>query len=258
MPDLALDGRTALVSGAGGGIGIAVAEALVARGLRVAAVDRDGDSLRIAAKRLGPAFVPHAIDVGDAEAVRETVSTVEASEGPIDYLVNAAALLRIGTATQVDDTAWEETLAANLTGPRNVCRAVAPGMMARREGAIVNIGSNAAATPRLDMAAYAASKAALAHFTRCLGLEAAPFGVRCNLVSPGSTDTPMQRALWPDGGGPEVAVAGEPDRWRLGIPLGRMGQPADVTGAVLFLLSDAARQVTMADLCVDGGATLGA
>jgi len=110
------------------------------------------------------------------------------------------------------------------------------------------------------MAAYAASKAAATMFTRCLGLELAEFGIRCNIVSPGSTDTDMQRALWPDDRSEAEAVAGVvrgslPD-FRVGIPLGRLAAPADIADAVLFLVSEQARHITMHDLYVDGGATL--
>src|SRR5690606_32681922 len=120
----------------------------------------------------------------------------------------------------------------------------------------VVVASNAARTPRLDMAAYAASKAAAVMFTKCLGLEVAQHGIRCNVVSPGSTDTPMQRALWSDQRGPEQVVAGDLARYRLGIPLGRIATPHDIASAVVFLLSSEARQITMQELCVDGGATL--
>ncbi|MGH3239893.1 MAG: SDR family oxidoreductase, partial [Spirillospora sp.] len=105
--------------------------------------------------------------------------------------------------------------------------------------------------PRGGMAAYAASKAAAAHLTRCLGLEMAPHGVRCNIVSPGSTDTPMLRAL-----GAGDVIAGDAAAFRTGIPLGRIAAPADIAEAVLFLLSERARHITMHELYVDGGAAL--
>ncbi|MNP57786.1 2,3-dihydro-2,3-dihydroxybenzoate dehydrogenase [compost metagenome] len=107
------------------------------------------------------------------------------------------------------------------------------------------------------MAAYAASKAAVTALTKCVGLECAQYGIRCNIVSPGSTDTPMLRALWEHGGSLEETVAGSPEAYRLGIPLGRTARAEDVAEAVLFLASDRARHITMHNLCVDGGATLG-
>jgi 2,3-dihydro-2,3-dihydroxybenzoate dehydrogenase len=131
-------------------------------------------------------------------------------------------------------------------------------MVARRSGSIVTVASNAARVPRAGMAAYCASKAAAAMFTRCLGLEVASAGVRCNVVSPGSTDTTMLRGMWTDETGPERTLHGDPAAFRVGIPLGRIGAPDDVAEAVLYLLSDSARQITMQELCVDGGAVLGA
>ena len=129
-------------------------------------------------------------------------------------------------------------------------------MAARGRGAIVTIGSNAGGVPRMNLAAYAASKAAAAHFMRCLGLELAGQGVRCNVVSPGSTDTGMLRELMGEAATRDV-VQGLPDQFRVGIPLRRIAEPADVAAAVSFLVSDAARHITLQDLYVDGGAGLG-
>jgi 2,3-dihydro-2,3-dihydroxybenzoate dehydrogenase len=107
------------------------------------------------------------------------------------------------------------------------------------------------------MGGYAASKAASAMLTRCLGLELAAHGIRCNTVSPGSTDTPMLRAMWQNGNGARDTIAGSLDHHRLGIPLGKLGQSEDVANAVAFLASDEASHITLQDLCVDGGASLG-
>jgi 2,3-dihydro-2,3-dihydroxybenzoate dehydrogenase len=123
----------------------------------------------------------------------------------------------------------------------------------RGAGAIITVSSNAGGVPRTNMAAYAASKAAATMFTRCLGLELARSGIRCNVVSPGSTGTAMQQVL---GAAPEAVIAGDPGSYRVGIPLGRIADPADIADAVVFLASDQARHITMQDLYVDGGATL--
>ncbi|MGB5806964.1 SDR family oxidoreductase, partial [Castellaniella sp.] len=116
--------------------------------------------------------------------------------------------------------------------------------------------SNAATTPRPGMAAYAASKAAATQLTRCLGLELAPHRIRVNIVSPGSTDTAMQQAMWSQGSSRDTVIAGDPARWRLGIPLAKIATPDEIAQAVLFLLSDQASHITLHDLRVDGGATL--
>ncbi len=108
------------------------------------------------------------------------------------------------------------------------------------------------------MAAYGASKAAMASLSHNAALELAPYGVRCNVVSPGSTDTPMLRGMWQDEHGAAGTIAGKPEAFRLGIPLGKLATPADVAGAVLYLASDLAGHVTMQDIVVDGGATLAA
>lgn len=136
-------------------------------------------------------------------------------------------------------------------------RAVARRMIRRRAGTIVTVSSNAAYVPRMRMAAYAASKAASTAFTKCLGLELAEYGIRCNVVSPGSTDTPMLRGMWTDESGPRATIDGSLEAYRAGIPLRKLARPEDVAEAVAFLVSDRASHITMHDLCVDGGATLG-
>ncbi|NLU73367.1 2,3-dihydro-2,3-dihydroxybenzoate dehydrogenase [Streptomyces sp. HNM0575] len=250
-------GRTALVTGAGNGIGQAVARTLVARGARVTAVDLDAAGLKSLEAELGSsALRAHTADVSDTAAVDEVVERTELDSGPVEFLVNVAGILVAGPVTDFTDADWERVFAVNTGGVFRMCRAVAPRMADRGDGCIVTVGSNAAGVPRAGMAAYAASKAAAAHFTRCLGLEVGPSGVRCNVVSPGSTDTAMQRQLSNTGGPPADAVAGDPDAYRVGIPLGRMAQPEDIAEAVAFLLSDRARHITMHDLYVDGGATL--
>lgn len=250
-------GRIAVVTGAGQGVGEAVTRLLVARGARVAAVDMHEAGLKSLVADLGSRRVTaHRVDVADADAVRTLVDDVEQDLGPIHYLVNVAGVLRPATVLETADEDWERTMAVNAGGVFHMSRAAARRMARRRAGAVVTVGSNAAGVPRTSMAAYAASKAAAAHVTRCLGLELARSGVRCNIVSPGSTDTAMQRGLW-DGDEPPASVLdGDPESYRVGIPLGRIADPRDIAEAVAFLLSDRARHITMQDLYVDGGATL--
>lgn len=252
--------KTALVTGAAQGIGEAVARALAGRGARVAGLDANDARLCAVMSDLearGHRAAAFPADVSDGQAVERAVDRIERALGPIEMLVNVAGVLRMGQIVALSDEDWERTFAVNTRGVFHVSRAVARRMIPRRSGAIVTVGSNAAKTPRMHMAAYAASKAAVTMFTKCLGLELAEHNIRCNVVSPGSTDTPMQRALWTDDRGAQAVIAGSPAAFRLGIPLNRIATPDDVARAVLFLLSDEARHITMHDLCVDGGATLG-
>ncbi|MCW5249791.1 2,3-dihydro-2,3-dihydroxybenzoate dehydrogenase [Streptomyces sp. SHP 1-2] len=265
-----LAGRTALVTGAGQGIGAAVVRALAAEGATVAATDRDAEGVgKLAAEHAEHAppdgdtgepaagsVTAYTMDVTDAEAVRSVVDAAVARHGPLDILVNVAGVLRTGPSAELSDEDWADTFAVNTTGVFHTARAVAPAMAARGRGSIVTVGSNAAGIPRVRMGAYAASKAAAAMYTRCLGLELARSGVRCNVVAPGSTDTPMQRALWRDPDAPGRVVDGDPAAYRTGIPLGRIADPADIADAVVFLASDLARHITLQELYVDGGATL--
>jgi len=255
-----IDGKIALVTGAAQGIGAAVARLLAEHGAVVAAVDRHAAGVEAVAAELrgeGWQAGAFAVDVSDSAAVNELVAQVERELGPIGILVNAAGVLRTGAAAQLSDEDWAATFAVNTTGVFYVSRAVTARMAQRGGGAIVTVGSNAGSVPRVSMAAYAASKAASSMFTRCLALEYAGRGVRCNVVSPGSTDTPMQRALWADDNGAAAVIAGAPEAYRVGIPLGRIAEPRDIAEAVLFLASERARHITMHDLCVDGGAALG-
>lgn len=257
LSDPGFSDAVALVTGAGKGIGRAVARALATRGARVAAADVDGDAARAVAGELAGAARAYQLDVTDAAAVESTVGDIERDLGPVGVLVNVAGILRPGRLLDCPDEDWAATFAVNTTGVFHTSRAVARGMAARGDGSIVTVASNAANVPRAGMGAYAASKAASAMLTKCFGLELADVGVRCNVVAPGSTDTDMGRASWASSS-LEAVVAGSPEAFRLGIPLGRVAAPEDIADAVLFLASAQARHITMHELRVDGGATLGA
>ena len=249
-----------MVTGAAQGIGEAIARRFALHGAAIAAVDRNEEGVERVAGELrasGSRPIGMQADVRDSAGIAAIVDRVERELGGIGVLINCAAVLRTGAIASFGDQDWDYTFAVNTTGVFIVSRAVVRQMLPRRSGVIVTIGSNAAAVPRLSMAAYAASKAAATHFTKCLGLELAAYGIRCNVVSPGSTDTPMQRALWADASGSHLAVSGSLESFRAGIPLGRIANAEDIADAVLFLASDNARHITMHNLCVDGGATLG-
>lgn len=254
-----MDNQVAIVTGAAGGIGAAVAAALCRRGTAVAAVDRDAARLREVVAKLttdGGRVEAFPTDVTSSTQVESTVDAIESRLGPVEYLVNAAGVMRVGEARHVTDADLAATMAVNVAGVCYMSRAAVNRMVPRRRGAVVTVASNAAAVPRFSMAAYAASKAAASMYTRCLGLEVARYGIRCNVVAPGSTDTSMLRETWQDDSGLRSTLEGRLDTFRVGVPLNRIAAPADVADAVVFLLSEQARHVTMHSLTVDGGAAL--
>ncbi|MDH6123573.1 2,3-dihydro-2,3-dihydroxybenzoate dehydrogenase [Kitasatospora sp. GP82] len=256
-----MENKVALVTGAAGGIGEAVARALIGRDVTVALVDRNRERLEELAKELrneGGRAEAFPVDVTSSGAVERVVAEVEEHLGGIDYLVNGAGVLRLGQARELTDDDWTTTFAVNTTGVFFTSRAVVNRMVAQgRRGAIVTVASNAAGTARMDMSAYSASKAAATMFTKTLGLEVSKFGIRANVVAPGSTDTPMLSSLWEDSSAARASIEGVASAYRVGIPLGRIAKPEHIADAVLFLLSDMAAHITMHELTVDGGAALG-
>lgn len=256
-----LHGTTALVTGAAGGIGASVARQLAVTGARIALLDTDGAALEPLVKELedgGASVLALGADVRSSAEVDAAVDRAESELGPLEHLVNAAGVLRTGEVTGYSDDDWEFTFAVNATGVFHVSRAVVARMVPRRSGAVVTVASNSAGVPRWNMAAYAASKAAATSFTRTLGLEVARYGIRCNTVAPGSTETPMLTSMYADGEYARSSVEGSPVTYRLGIPLGRLARPEDIAHAVLFLLTEQAAHITLHSLVVDGGAALGA
>lgn len=248
------DGKTAMVSGAAGGIGRAVVQALAEAGARVIASDT---AAALAAAPL-PGIESRVLDVRDGDAAEALVAEVEAQHGPLALGVHAAGVLAIGPLLDLPAQEWDRVIGVNATGTFNVTRAFGRAMARHGRGAIVAVSSNAAGIPRQNMGAYAASKAAATMLIRCLGLELAGQGVRCNIVAPGSTLTPMQTGMWAEdgGAGERAVIEGSLGAYRTGIPLQKLATPEDIAGAVMYLLSDQAGHVTMTDLYVDGGATL--
>lgn len=250
---------TVVVTGAASGIGAAVARSLAGAGVHLALLDRDPVGLSRTAEAVTAAgatapFVRQ-VDVADSQDTAAAFAEAASELGALHGIASCAGVLRPGGLDAVTDEDLDHHLAVNVRGVLNSLRAASAHLP--RGGAVVVVSSNAARVPRTGMLAYAASKAAASAMTRAAGLELAARGVRCNVVEPGSTDTPMQRDLWSD---PEVgraaALLGDLEQHRIGIPLGRIADPEDVAALVVFLLSDAARQITMQQILVDGGASL--
>ena len=256
-----LRGKVALVTGGAQGIGGALVQRLATVGVKVAAVDYNDQKLHAHAQQLkeqGLDVFAFSADVGDSKAIDAIVEKVESEMGQIDMLANVAGVLCDSSVQSCTDEQWAQTFSVNTTGVFYVSRAVSRYMIPRKRGTIVTVGSNAASVPRISMAAYAASKAATVMFTKCLGLELAEHNIRCNVVSPGSTDTDMQRSLWADEHGAEIMINGIQDSFKVGIPLKKIAQPENIVDAILFFLSSQSSHITMSNLVVDGGATLGA
>lgn len=196
------------------------------------------------------------MDVADAAQVAQVCQRLLAETERLDVLVNAAGILRMGATDQLSKEDWQQTFAVNVGGAFNLFQQTMNQFRRQRGGAIVTVASDAAHTPRIGMSAYGASKAALAALS--VGLELAGSGVRCNVVSPGSTDTDMQRTLWVSDDAEEQRIRGFGEQFKLGIPLGKIACPQEIANTILFLASDLASHITLQDIVVDGGSTLGA
>ncbi|ANN35670.1 2,3-dihydro-2,3-dihydroxybenzoate dehydrogenase (plasmid) [Bacillus thuringiensis serovar coreanensis] len=255
-----LKGKIALVTGAAQGIGAAVVQSLVESGVKVAAVDKNEELLYKMKKKLNVennCVIVFKADVSNRKSIDKIVEDVESTIGPINILVNVAGVLRMGSVESLSDEDWHTTFDVNTAGVFYVSRAVIKYMKHRREGVIVTVGSNAANVPRMGMSAYAASKAAVTSFTKTMALELAEYNIRCNIVSPGSTETEMQRAMWNDESDIDMVINGSLEKYKTGIPLKKLAAPSDIAEAVLFLVSDCSSHITMHNMCIDGGATLG-
>jgi 3-oxoacyl-[acyl-carrier protein] reductase len=242
-----LDGKSALVTGASGGIGAGIARALHAQGATVVLSGTRRDALDALAADLdgqspGRVHVCPA-DLADPAASDPLIEAAEAAAGPLAILVNNAGMTRDRLALRITDEDWNAVLEVDLAAPFRLARAALRGMLRRRAGRIINIGSVVGATGNAGQANYAAAKAGLIGLTKALAQEVASRGITVNAVAPGFIVTPM------------TDVLGEAQRSKLAsaIPLGRLGQPSDVAAAVVFLASDEAGWITGATLHVNGG-----
>jgi 2-hydroxycyclohexanecarboxyl-CoA dehydrogenase len=228
-----LSGKTAIVTGGAAGIGAAIVARFKAEGTRVIVLDLNGEPK---------------VDITDYEAVKKAV----AAAGPVDILVNNAGWDLFKPFLKTDPAFWQKIISINLTGALNLLHNVLPGMVERGGGKVVNIASDAGRVGSSGEAVYSACKGGIVAITKTLARELASKGVRLNTVCPGLTETGMLESFMQGAGNPDKLR----EAYRRAIPIGRLGKPEDIPGAVLFLASDDADFITGQTLSVSGGLTM--
>ncbi len=243
-----LKNKLALVTGAGGGLGSAIAQGLADQGARVIVADLDLTRAQAVAKSMtgaGAQAWAEFVDVTDRQAVNGWAKKMTSDHGPIDILVNCAG---ITGRSRVDDEhspeVWDRLCLVNMTGLFNVTHAFVPALK-QTKGTIINLSSIVAFVSGISTAGYIASKGAVRSFTQALARDLAPFGVRSNAVAPGLMDTEMTA--------PMLSVKGAADWYTQRCPMGRVGQSSEIVGPVVFLASEMAKYVNGVVLPVDGG-----
>ena len=241
---LGLSGRTAVITGAGGGIGKAIALELAANGVHCNVLDRAGDLVESTVAEIlenGGQATGHVCDVTYEAAIEAIAAAIKTC----DILVNAAGLVRPGALAELKTAEWEDLLKVNLTGYFLMARTFTPHLVASGNGSMIHIASISSANPQGSSGAYSVSKAGVVVMSKQLAFELGPKGVRSNTVSPGLVRTPMTEAYYQVG---DVA-----QRRDAAVPVGRVAKPDDIADIVTFLASDRARYITGADLVADGG-----
>ncbi|MDE8347052.1 MAG: 3-oxoacyl-ACP reductase FabG [Acidocella sp.] len=238
-----LTGKSALVTGASGGIGAEIARALHGQGARVGLSGTRREALETLAADLGEGAYVLPADLAVAEAATTLIMAAEAALGQVDVLVNNAGLTKDGLALRMSDADWAKVLDVDLAAPFRLSRAALKFMLRRKAGRIINIGSVVGSTGNAGQANYAAAKAGLMGLTKTLAQEVASRGITVNLIAPGFITTPMTEAL----------NASQREALAAKIPLGRLGMPADIAAAVVYLAAAEAGWITGATLHINGG-----
>jgi 2-hydroxycyclohexanecarboxyl-CoA dehydrogenase len=248
-------GKTVVVTGGGGGIGGATCRRFASEGAKVAVFDMNLDAADKVAAQIradGGQAQAFRCDITDRATVDQAVAATIEALGPIDVLVNNAGWDVFKPFTKTEPAQWDKLIAINLTGALHMHHAVLPGMAARKAGRIVNIASDAARVGSSGEAVYAACKGGLVAFSKTIAREHARHGITVNVVCPGPTDTALFADYKEGAGNPEKLM----EAFTRSIPLGRIGQPGDLPGAILFFASDDAGFVTGQVLSVSGGLTM--
>lgn len=249
------EGKTVIVTGGGGGIGGATCRRFAREGAKVAVLDLNqqaADQVVAQIRAEGGQATAFRCDITERASVDAAVQAVQAQLGPVDVLVNNAGWDVFKPFTKTEPAQWDQLIAINLTGALHMHHAVLPGMAARKAGRIVNIASDAARVGSSGEAVYAACKGGLVAFSKTIAREHARHGITVNVVCPGPTDTALFADYKEGAGNPEKLM----EAFTRAIPLGRIGQPDDLPGAILFFASDDAAFITGQVLSVSGGLTM--